>query len=56
MESLKKQARQKTRDREVKKHTRTDLYGSFGHDAGAGYSNKGPAYSFNANEGYDQYF
>ncbi|KAF3937694.1 hypothetical protein ABW19_dt0201943 [Dactylella cylindrospora] len=56
METLKRQARQKTRDREVKKHTRTDLYGSFGPDAGAGYFDKGAAYSFNADEGYDRYF
>jgi len=60
MESLKKQARQKTRDREVKKHTksaRVDPYSSFDRDAGAGYYSKGPAYSFNAGaDGYDGYF
>ncbi|KAK6543760.1 hypothetical protein TWF694_000492 [Orbilia ellipsospora] len=60
MESLKRQARQKTRDREIKKHSkhsRADPNSSFDHDAGAGYYNKGPAYSFSAaDEGYDRYF
>ncbi|KAF3915392.1 hypothetical protein AA313_de0207697 [Arthrobotrys entomopaga] len=60
MESIKRQARQKTRDREIKKqskHSRADPNSSFDHDAGAGYYNKGPAYSFSAaDEGYDRYF
>ncbi|KAF3913657.1 hypothetical protein ABW21_db0208068 [Orbilia brochopaga] len=57
LEILKKQARQKTRDREVKKHARVDPYSSANRDAGAGYHAKGPAYSFSAaNEGYGNYF
>ncbi|KAK6501529.1 hypothetical protein TWF481_009366 [Arthrobotrys musiformis] len=57
MESLKRQARQKTRDREVKKHSRvnrSERFGSFDQDAGSGYlDNQGPAYSFNAGDGHD---
>ncbi|RVD85607.1 uncharacterized protein DFL_003924 [Arthrobotrys flagrans] len=60
MEILKRQARQKTRDREVKKHSRSersDRFGSFDRDAGSGYfKNQGPAYSFNAGDGHDGYF
>ncbi|KAK6348196.1 hypothetical protein TWF718_006006 [Orbilia javanica] len=57
MENLKRQARQKTRDREVKKHSRSDRLGSFDRDAGARYlNNTGPAYSFNAGDGSEGCF
>ncbi|KAK6358257.1 hypothetical protein TWF730_007607 [Orbilia blumenaviensis] len=59
METLKRQARQKNRDREVKKNprsNRSDRLGSFDRDAGAGYFNdKSLAYSFNAGDGHDGY-
>ncbi|KAF3080983.1 hypothetical protein TWF102_002024 [Orbilia oligospora] len=57
MESLKRQARQKTRDREVKKHSRSDRFGSFNRDAGSGYfNNTVPNYSFDAGDSNEGYF
>ncbi|KAK6518041.1 hypothetical protein TWF506_005206 [Arthrobotrys conoides] len=57
MESLKRQARQKTRDREVKKHSRSERLESFDRDAGSGYFNNAvPTYSFNAGDSNDRYY